>query len=402
MASTMSMRSAATNHPRWPAVKRYSTARTEGDGVRSESRMASTRSAEGEEAFVDQFHGLLEPGGLELLPAVERQTKEAHHLVQMDTSAKSVSFPRPVATLDHVRVEEARAKLLRGDPSLARVHPEVGEELREVERRFRPADGIEVDETAPLPGEDQLRVGEVPVAEAGLPGIGCRRAGAQGLEPPLELGSETGGHALQGGKRVAQLDQLVVDPAPGSERDPRAVQGGRDPRGRLDRCRKRPRAVVPASVPRPVLQQRSNPGPARDGLQQRQLQRFDEAERSRDGERRVLASEDALAELGDDGRGERAAMIGRDLAVDGDRPGLLAGPSRAVDGVAEDAAVLTAIVTEVHMAARRGEPPGPRVRKRAAEDIEHRGRVRHVDQRGELAVDGEQRNRHGERLQYRN
>ena len=54
------------------------------------------------------------------------------------------------------------------------------------------------------------------------------------------------------------------------------------------------------------------------------------------------------------------------------------------------------------MAAGRGEPPGPRVGKGVAEDLEHRGRVRHVDQRWELAVDGKQRNRHGERFQHRN
>src|SRR5439155_7075714 len=144
-------------------------------------------------------------------------------------------------------------------------------------------------------------------------------------------------------------------------------------------------AVAPGSAARPVLQQRGYPGPARDGLQQRQLQRFDEAERLRNGERRVLTPEDPLAQLGDDGRGECAAMIGRDLAVDGDRRGLLAGSSRAVDGVAEDAAMLTAIVTELDMAASRGGPPGPRVGKRVGEEIEHRGRVRHANQRWELA-----------------
>src|SRR5207249_8090823 len=90
--------------------------------------------------LTDQAQGELEPGGLELLPAVERQTQEAHHLVHPDARAQRVSVPRPGATLGRVRVEEPRAKSLRGLPSVrrggnprfARAHPEVGEELAQV------------------------------------------------------------------------------------------------------------------------------------------------------------------------------------------------------------------------------------------------------------------------------
>ena len=105
---------------------------------------------------------------------MERQTQEAHHLVQMDTHAERLSRPRSETTLDHVGLEEARAQSLRrrpaarrrGSPGLPRAQAKVGDEGPEVERRFRLADGVEVDQTALLAGEEQLRGTEVPVGEA--------------------------------------------------------------------------------------------------------------------------------------------------------------------------------------------------------------------------------------------
>ena len=239
-------------------------------------------------------------------------------------------------------------------------------------------------------------MGEVAVAEAGLLGVGGRRAVARGGEPPLELGSEAGGDALQGGERLPELDELVLDAAAGDERDAGAVKAGRHPRRRVDGSRER------RSGTRPVLQQLRDPGPAGHGLQQRQLQRFDEAERSRDGERRSAPPEQPRAQLRDGRRGHRTATIGSDLAVDGDRRGLLAGRSAAMHDVPEDTAVLAAVVTAVDVAAGRGEASAPRVGERVAEDLEHGGRVRSAHQGGELAVDREQRDCHGERLQHRN
>ena len=206
---------------------------------------------------------------------------------------------------------------------------------------------------------------------------------------------------MQGSERDSQLDELVIDQAAGSERDTRAVEAGGDPCGRFDRPCER-RGGASRSAARQLLQPPGDPGPTGDGLEQRQLERLDEAKRSRHGERWGLPPEDVLAQLPDDRRGQRAAMIGRDLAVDGHRGGLPARRSCAVDGVPENAAVLTAVVSEVHVAAGRGEPPGRRVGKLVAEDFERRGRVRGAHQGGELAVDREQRDCHGERLQHRN
>src|SRR5437016_11055740 len=195
------------------------------------------------DASPDQTHGELEPRGLELTPAWERQTPEAQQLVQLDTHAKSASRPRPVTALDHVGVEKPRAQSLRrlpaarrsGSPRLARAHAKVGEEVPEVERRFRLADGVEVDQTALLAGEEQLRWAEVPVAEARWPGVGPPRVRGCRFEPFMERCTQVGRETLEDDACLGQFDQLVRGRAVRPKRDAGGMEARRDASGRVDR-----------------------------------------------------------------------------------------------------------------------------------------------------------------------
>src|SRR3989475_9147046 len=191
------------------------------------------------EPLQDQDDREREPGALELPPAVEHEAQEAHHLVQAHARLEAVSLLWRIAARVHVRLEEPGAHPLAGlvsvrrcrSPCLARGQAQVGEELAEVERWLRLADGVEVDQPALGTGEDQLRGAEVPVAEARRPGVRrCRTCGYR-VEPLLEPGGEAGGDPFQDGERLRQRARRVVGAAAGSEPDARGVETPRNARG---------------------------------------------------------------------------------------------------------------------------------------------------------------------------
>src|SRR5439155_16037193 len=214
----------------------------------------------------------------------------------LDTHAKSLSRPRPVTALDHVGVEEPRAQSLRrlpaarrsGSPRLARAHPKVGEEVPEVERRFRLADGVEVDQTALLAGEEQLRWAEVPVAEARWPGVGPPGVRGCRFEPFMERCTQVGRETLEDEACLGQFDQLVRGRAVRPKRAAGGMEARRDARGRLDRSLQCGRSVGSRSPLQPLPQQPADPGLAGYCLQQRQTEPPYESERAWVAESRRL------------------------------------------------------------------------------------------------------------------
>ena len=222
------------------------------------------------------------------------------------------------------------------------------------------------------------------------------------VEPLLEPGGEVGGDPFEDGERLLQLGELVFGTACGSDSDARGVKTRRNPRGPVGRILQCRRPVCFGRVLQVFPQELGDPWHAGDGFQQNEPQRLDESERSRNGKRPGPPPKDPLAQLQHGRRGQRAAIVPRHLSEDG-RPGsLVAGRSRALQRVTENAVVLARVMRHVDSTAHRDEWLPVHRRRCFAEDLEHRGRIRGPDERGELAIDWEQRNRHGERLEHRN
>ena len=231
------------------------------------------------------------------------------------------------------------------------------------------------------------------MAEARRQGIGRVCLGRHRVEPLPELTSQDGGEARQHRLRLLELGQLVVDSALPSQPDARAVEPGRHGRGLVDRVfqRRHPERIAAAEA---FLEEREDAGHAGDGLQQDEAHRFEESQWPRDRERPGPPPLEPLVQLRQGGHGQGAAIVPGDLAEHSHRLSV----AFALERVAEHTVVLARIVHDVHATANGSERSPVPAGERAPQDFEHCVRVRRGHERGQIPVDREQRDGHGERL----
>src|SRR5438093_8939177 len=141
---------------------------------------------------------------------MEHEAQEAYDLVEIHPPPEKQFRARAEATFFHIRIHEPGADPLRRLPPVRRCRfpglsggqSQVGQEMAQVERRLGLADGVEVDQAALVPGEEELRGAEIAMAETSGQWLGCGGQDLHRVYPQPVLASEAGGEAIEHRQRL--------------------------------------------------------------------------------------------------------------------------------------------------------------------------------------------------------